>query len=83
MADYISPVQKAYEDGYRDGYLDAKKDYENPSVDVAERKHGKWSETYNGDHAPFLFTYTCSVCKGESFNESNYYPNCGAQMEKS
>lgn len=35
MADYLSPVQKAYEDGYRDGYADAKKDYGKPSADVA------------------------------------------------
>jgi hypothetical protein len=53
-----------------------------PSADVAPVRHGKWSETYNGDHAPILFTYTCSACKGESFNESNYCPNCGADMRE-
>jgi len=52
-----------------------------PSADVVPVKHGKWSETYNGDHAPILFTYTCSACKGESFLESNFCPNCGAKME--
>lgn len=44
-----------------------------PSADVAEVKHGKWIDNYNG-------TFICSVCGGKSSN-MNFCGRCGAKMD--
>ena len=81
MTDYISPVQKAYEDGYRDGYLDAKKDYEKPSADVVERKHGKW--IYPSDVIGFGRCSNCKALWDIGLLQNRFFrhcPRCGAQI---
>lgn len=56
-----------------------------PAADVAEVRHGRWEEEFDGIDT----IYECSVC-GEPFvtlegtpadNLWNYCPNCGAKME--
>lgn len=63
-----------------------------PAADVAERKAGKWCADY--DYAEYDFDgstplpeprkfqdgWKCSLCGGYSPSETNYCPNCGAQM---
>lgn len=44
-----------------------------PAADVAEVKHGKWIDNYNG-------TSICSVCGGKSPN-MNFCGRCGAKMD--
>ena len=44
-----------------------------PAADVAEVKHGKWIDNYNG-------TFICSVCGGKSPN-MNFCGRCGAKMD--
>ena len=55
-----------------------------PSVDVVERKKGKWiPQNYNktnGFVSTAVYYYpACSVC-GLCANYTNYCPNCGADM---
>ena len=52
-----------------------------PTADVRENVRGEWIEvlidTYGGGH----FTYSkCSVCQSEQIIDSNFCPNCGADM---
>lgn len=63
-----------------------------PSADVVERKNGKWCADY--DYAEYDFDgstplpeprkfqdgWKCSLCGGYSLSETNYCPNCGAEM---
>ena len=46
-----------------------------PSVDVVERKHGKWENTLQG--------WKCSACHKEQDYSVffDFCPNCGARME--
>jgi len=68
-------------------------DVENcPAADVVERKTGKWCADY--DYAEYDFDgstplteprkfqdgWQCSLCGGYSPSETNFCPNCGAQM---
>ena len=64
-----------------------------PAADVVERKVGKWCADY--DYAEYDFDgstplpeprkfqdgWQCSLCGGYSPSETNYCPNCGAQMQ--
>lgn len=55
-----------------------------PTADVAPVVHGWWAETYepipwcNFDVSVF---YTCSVCKRDHDEPSQFCPNCGAKMD--
>ena len=46
-----------------------------PTVDAVERKRGKWREYSTADGMN-----QCSECGVLRFGESNYCPNCGADM---
>ena len=45
------------------------------SVEVRENVHGEWVETES-------VYYICSLCGDDSYYESNFCPNCGADMRK-
>lgn len=52
-------------------------------ADFAEVKHGEWihkpsSDTLGGTDA--TYDWMCSVCKDTSVDDTNYCPNCGADM---
>ena len=48
-----------------------------PSVQPV--RHGKWTDRNEAMFAPFWERYKCSEC-GERSENSNYCPNCGADM---
>lgn len=52
-----------------------------PAADVRENVRGEWIEvlrdTYGGGHFPYS---KCSVCQSEQIIDSNFCPNCGAEM---
>lgn len=52
-----------------------------PTADVRKNVRGEWIEvlrdTYGGGHFPFS---KCSVCQSEQIMDSNFCPNCGADM---
>ena len=52
-----------------------------PTADVRENVRGEWIEvlrdTYGGGHFPYS---KCSVCQSEQIMDSNFCPNCGADM---
>lgn len=52
-----------------------------PAADVVERKRGEWLEglVIQTDISA-LYDYTCSECGIVSSRESNFCPNCGADM---
>lgn len=50
--------------------------HEQPTIDPV--KHGKWIEYPIADGMN-----QCSVCGVLRFGDSNYCPNCGAEMERS
>lgn len=54
------------------GYMIRKR----PTVDVAQVKHGQWLCVDTDTEQFFL----CSRCKKKEYWESNYFPNCGADM---
>ena len=41
--------------------------------------HGKWIDRNGATVAPFWERYECSLCGARS-NDSNFCPNCGADM---
>ena len=43
-----------------------------PSADVRENIHGHWLDTSNG--------WMCSICDRDSKSDTNFCPNCGADM---
>ncbi|MGN0665604.1 MAG: hypothetical protein ACI4KF_03655 [Huintestinicola sp.] len=45
-----------------------------PAVDVAPVRYGHWTNNKHTD------TAVCSECKRVFTDETNYCPNCGAQM---
>ena len=47
-----------------------------PTADVRENVHGEWVETES-------VYYICSLCGDDSYYESNFCPNCGADMRGS
>lgn len=52
-----------------------------PTVDAVERKRGMWIfdiAYYDEDGCPCI-CLRCSEC-GEAYPESNFCPNCGAEM---
>lgn len=54
-----------------------------PTVDAVERKRGRWIPDvafYDEDGCPCIVS-RCSEC-GEAYPESNFCPNCGAEMRK-
>ena len=81
MSDLISRQAAIYAVGYYslhsgDKLLFADKPLkELPSADAVERKRGKWREYSTADGMN-----QCSECGVLRFGESNYCPNCGADM---
>ena len=54
-----------------------------PTVDAVEVKHGRWIpklESVWNLECPVLCGCTCSVCNTTWDAETNYCPNCGADM---
>lgn len=49
-----------------------------PAADVVERKHWKWKDVWHDFFKSNV--QMCSNCKGISAFETNYCPNCGAEM---
>lgn len=87
MLDELSVLQERFANGmgWRDGeYEEALNEAielinEMPSVDdVLESIHGEWQiEMEYGAEI-----YTCSKCGFESADDSNFCPNCGADMRR-
>ena len=50
-----------------------------PAADVAERKHGKWIDSFADDG---FVNRNCSLCGQfvSIYNNYNFCPNCGADM---
>lgn len=59
-----------------------------PTADVREIKRGRWSfdtiifTDADGVSRSGMRGYKCSECDGFCIGESNFCPNCGAQMER-
>ena len=54
-----------------------------PAADVREVKRGKWTESVvKYDELTSLFGFKCSECGGFCIGESNFCPNCGADMRE-
>lgn len=59
-----------------------------PSADVREIKRGRWSfdnisfTDADGVSRSGMRGYKCSECGGFCIGESNYCPNCGADMRE-
>lgn len=43
-----------------------------------DEKHGKWTSSYR----TWEFTFECSACGKENYEESNFCPHCGADMRE-
>ena len=67
----------------KDKTIDANDIARFPAADVRENVRGEWIEvlrdTYGGGHFPYS---KCSVCQSEQIMDSNFCPNCGAEMRK-
>lgn len=50
-----------------------------PAADVAPVVHGRWRWVCE---LGFNDCYICSECGKIAMNDSNYFPNCGAKMDK-
>lgn len=50
-----------------------------PTVDAVPVVHGEWIDRNGSIVSPFWERYECSECGARSDN-SNYCPNCGADM---
>lgn len=50
-----------------------------PTVDVVERKRGKWIDITKGGGN---FLWKCSECGELELNDTYYCPNCGADMRE-
>lgn len=52
------------------------------------RPKGRWTENRRKEFSVAIggdvcwFTYTCSECGGETMNDYQYCPNCGADMRE-
>jgi len=75
----VSPVSWA--DAYEEfiEYLE-----ESPTVDAVEVVHGRWEKPskYGMNHKFNHLGFVCSRCQKWNDNESNYCPNCGADMRE-
>lgn len=60
-------------------FIGVEKEYvdEIPTVDAKLVQHGKWV-----DAGKLVSSYKCTVCNTIYENDSNYCPNCGAEMER-
>ena len=88
--DIIVPIKSGYY--YRHRCIDPQELAELPAADVVERKAGRWCADY--DYAEYDFDgstplpepqkfqdgWQCSLCGVYSLSETNYCPNCGADM---
>ena len=50
-----------------------------PTADVVEVRHGYWKKFWECIDCRFDI-YECSVCGNKAMGESNFCPNCGAEM---
>lgn len=53
---------------------------EQPTVEAKPVVHGEWE--IGGVQGNMIGNFKCSVCKGVSLKDSNFCPNCGADMRK-
>ena len=51
-----------------------------PTVDAVEVVHGRWESTTEQDEFGEMDFFKCSVCGQLRWFETNYCPNCGADM---
>jgi rubrerythrin len=51
------------------------------ALQSAEPKSGKWIDT-KGNTESYAREYECSECGGTMLGESNFCPNCGADMRE-
>jgi rubrerythrin len=51
------------------------------ALQSAEPKSGKWIDT-KGNTEGYAREYECSECGGTMLGESNFCPNCGADMRE-
>ena len=76
---YKNPPNSSYQEGFDRGLDKAQRVILNaPVADVVEVRHGRWIAT----HDEFC---SCSVCKYPvyvAWGQTNYCPNCGAQMDE-
>ena len=76
---YKNPPNSSYQEGFDHGLDKAQRVILNaPVADVVEVRHGRWIAT----HDEFC---GCSVCKYPvyvAWGQTNYCPNCGAQMDE-
>ena len=66
----MSIIRKRQTLEYQRGYADAKKIY--------ERKHGEW--IYSTNNESVCEEWTCNLCGIFSLENTNFCPNCGADM---
>ena len=70
----LSAIKQAFEKGERPSlYIKCI-----PAADVAEVRHGRWL-CVDADTEQF---FLCNRCNKKEYWESNYCPNCGAEMDK-
>ena len=68
-------------DSYTDRFISVNKgDTKTTTTDRTEYKRGKWIESSDLDMAWGKEPYTCSNCGRRQKWESNFCPNCGADM---
>ena len=51
-----------------------------PAADVAEVRHGEWKIGTVHPHNHEIASFVCTACRGLNGKDSNYCPNCGADM---
>ena len=91
MTEYIKreDVHLALDSHYFTGELSLKETIDSvPSADVREIKRGRWSldniifTDSDGVSRSGMRGYKCSECGGFCIGESNFCPNCGADMRE-
>ena len=57
-----------------------------PAADVRPVVHGEWGKRLNPSFSPFddsgAYLYRCNQCRHNQNYESNFCPNCGADMRE-
>ena len=71
-------------DGYAKGYMEALDKVEEvinaqPTVEAVPVVHGEW-EINGVQPNGVIGNFHCSICNGTSLKDSNFCPNCGADM---
>lgn len=79
--EFNSPMKKEDWDKLQDNEMEDTEEviFKTPSgkrVPFRKVKHGEWISSYR----TWEFTFECSVCGKEAYEESNFCPSCGADM---